>query len=151
MSKVLITDNHEIATKNEYVNKPIEIGINNHCKYCILSLLINSNKRKDSVKTNTSFTPKMDIFNYKYDSSKKFDELNKSLSDISDFDLEGKEELSFYNSSEEDNVIEEEVIIHKSKKRLSSIKIKDDEFENEIENEFKDLLKQLNIKRTEHK
>jgi hypothetical protein len=61
--------------------------------------------------------------------------------------LDGKEELSFYNSSEEDNVIEEEVIRHKSKKRLSTIKYKDDDFENEIEDEFKELLKQLKVKK----
>ena len=147
MSTVLIKNNSEAIDKNEYLDKPIDIGINNDCKYCILSLLINTNKRKESLKTNVSYTQKIDFFNYSYKSTKKFDELNKSLSDISDFDLEGKEELSFYNSSEDDNVIEEEEIKHKSRKRLSSIKIKDDDFENEIENEFKELLKQLNIKK----
>ena len=43
--------------------------------------------------------------------------------------------------------IEEEVIRHKSKKRLSTIKYKDDDFENEIEDEFKELLKQLKVKK----
>ena len=147
MSTVLIKNHSEAIDKNEYLEKPIDIGINNDCKYCILSLLIKTNKRKESLKTNVSYTQKIDFFNYKYESTKKFDELNKSLSDISDFDLEGKEELSFYNSSEEDNVIEEEVIRHKSRKRLSTIKFKDDDFENEIENEFKELLKQLKIKK----
>ena len=147
MSTVLIKNNSEAIDKNEYLEKPIDIGINNDCKYCILSLLIKTNKRKESLKTNVSYTQKIDFFNYKYESTKKFDELNKSLSDISDFDLEGKEELSFYNSSEEDNVIEEEVIRHKTRKRLSTIKFKDDDFENEIENEFKELLKQLKIKK----
>ena len=147
MSTALIKNHSETIDKNEYLEKPIDIGINNDCKYCILSLLIKTNKRKESLKTNESYTQKIDPLNYKYESTKKFDELNKSLSDISDFDLEGKEELSFYNSSEEDNVIEEEVIRQKSRKRLSSIKFKDDGFENEIENEFKELLKQLNIKK----
>ena len=147
MSTVLIKNNSETMNKSEYVDKPIDIGINNYNKYCILSLLIKANSRKDSVKTNISYTSKTDNFNYKYDNIKKFDEQNKSLSDISDFDLEGKEDISFYNSSEEDNVIEEEEIIRKSKKRLSSIKFKDDDFENDIENEFKELLKQLNIKK----
>ena len=147
MSTVLIKNHSETIDKNEDLEKPIDIGINNDCKYCILSLLIKTNKRKESLKTNVSYTSKIDFYNYKYESTKKFDELNKSLSDISDFDLEGKEELSFYNSSEEDNVIEEEEIRHKSRKRLSTIKIKDDDFENEIENEFKELLKQLNIKK----
>ena len=147
MSTVLIKNNSETINKSEYLDKPIDIGINNECKYCILSLLIKDNKRKDSVKTNASYTQKIDLMNFKYESTKKFDELNKSLSDISDFDLEDKNDLSFYNSSEEDNVIEEEEIRHKSKKRLSTIKYKDDEFENDIENEFKELLKQLKIKK----
>ena len=147
MSTVLIKNNSETINKSEYLEKPIDVGINNECKYCILSLLIKDNKRKDSVKTNASYTQKIDLINFKYESTKKFDELNKSLSDISDFDLEDKNDLSFYNSSEEDNVIEEEEIRHKSKKRLSTIKYKDDEFENDIENEFKELLKQLKIKK----
>ena len=147
MSTVLIKNNSETINKSEYLEKPFDIGINNECKYCILSLLIKDNKRKDSVKTNASYTQKIDLMNFKYESTKKFDELNKSLSDISDFDLEDKNDLSFYNSSEEDNVIEEEEIRHKSKKRLSTIKYKDDEFENDIENEFKELLKQLKIKK----
>ena len=108
---------------------------------------MNQNKRKDSVKTNASYTQKIDFFFFFYESTKKFDELNKSLSDISEFDLEDKKELSFYNSSEEDNVIEEEEIRHKSKKRLSTIKYKDDDYENEIENEFKELLKHLKAKK----
>ena len=147
MSTVLIKNNSETINKSEYLEKPIDVGINNECKYCILSLLIKQNKRKDSVKTNASYSQKIDIYNYKYEITKKFDEFNKSLSDISEFDLDGKEELSFYNSSEEDNVIEEEVIRHKSKKRLSTIKYKDDDFENEIEDEFKELLKQLKVKK----
>ena len=144
---LLIKNNSETIDKNEYLDKPIDNGINDDCKYCILSLLIKQNKRKDSVKTNASYSQKIDIYNYKYEITKKFDEFNKSLSDISEFDLDGKEELSFYNSSEEDNVIEEEVIRHKSKKRLSTIKYKDDDFENEIEDEFKELLKQLKVKK----
>ena len=170
MSTVLIKNNSETIDKSEYLDKPIDNGINNDCKYCILSLLINykmklnilfsinnlktdynklvkSNKRIDSVKTNASYTQNIDFSNIKYESTQKFDELNKSLSDISEFDLEDKENLSFYNSSEEDNVIEEEEIRHKSKKRLSTIKYKDEDFENEIENEFKELLKQLKIKK----
>ena len=144
---ILIKNNSETIDKNEYLDKPIDNGINDDCKYCILSLLIKQNKRKDSVKTNASYSQKIDFNNYKYEITKKFDEFNKSLSDISEFDLDGKEELSFYNSSEEDNVIEEEVIRHKSKKRLSTIKYKDDDFENEIEDEFKELLKQLKVKK----
>ena len=144
---LLIKNNSETINKNEYLDKPIDNGINDECKYCILSLLIKQNKRKDSVKTNASYSQKIDFYNYKYEITKKFDEFNKSLSDISEFDLDGKEELSFYNSSEEDNVIEEEVIRHKSKKRLSTIKYKDDDFENEIEDEFKELLKQLKVKK----
>jgi len=146
MSIILIKDNSEIINKNENVNKSINSDIIKECKYCILSLLIGTNKSKDSINTSSSYISRLDNFNYKYNSNQKFDELNKSLSDVSDFCLEEKEDTSLFNSSDEENVIEEEEIISKSKTRLNNTKYKNDDFENEIENEFKDLLKQLNIK-----
>ena len=146
MSLVLIKDNSRIINKNEIVNKSNNNDFIKECNYCILSLLIETNKNKDSFITSSSYISKLDNFNYKYDSNQKFDELNRSLSDISDFYLEEKEEISLYNSSEEENVIEEEEIISKSKKELNHKKYDNDNFENEIENEFKDLLKELNLK-----
>ena len=147
MSVVLIKDNLETVNKFENVSKLINNDNDKQCKYCILSLLIETNKNKDSVNTSSSYISKLDKLNYKYYDNQKFDELNKSLSDLSDFYLEEKEDISLYNSSEEENVIEEEEITYKSKTRLNHKKYDDDDFENEIENDFKDILKQLNIKK----
>ena len=144
MSLVLIKDNSRIINKNEIVNKSNNNDFIKECNYCILSLLIETHKSKDSFNTCSSYISKLDNFNYKYDSKQKFDEINRSLSDISDFYLEEKEDISLYNSSEEENVIEEEEIISKSKKELNHKEY--DDFENELENEFKELLKELNIK-----
>ena len=146
MSIVLIKENSRIVKKNEIVNKSNNNDFIKECKYSILSLLIESNKSKDSFNTSSSYISRIDILNYNYDSNQKFDEINRSLSDVSDFNLEEKEDISLFNSSEEENVIEEKEIITKSKKELNNKKYENDDFENEIENEFKDLLKELNIK-----
>ena len=146
MSLVLIKENSRIINKNEIVNKSNNNDFIKECKYSILSLLIESNKSKDSFNTSSSYISRIDILNYNYDSNQKFDEINRSLSDVSDFNLEEKEDISLFNSSEEENVIEEKEIISKSKKELNNKKYENDDFENEIENEFKDLLKELNIK-----
>ena len=146
MSITLIKENSRIINKNEIVNKSNNNDFIKECKYSILSLLIESNKSKDSFNTSSSYISRIDILNYNYDSNQKFDEINRSLSDVSDFNLEEKEDISLFNSSEEENVIEEKEIITKSKKELNNKKYENDDFENEIENEFKDLLKELNIK-----
>ena len=146
MSIALIKENSRIINKNEIVNKSNNNDFIKECKYSILSLLIESNKSKDSFNTSSSYISRIDNLNYNYDSNQKFDEINRSLSDVSDFNLEEKEDISLFNSSEEENVIEEKEIITKSKKELNNKKYENDDFENEIENEFKDLLKELNIK-----
>ena len=146
MSIALIKENSRIINKNEIVNKSNNNDFIKECKYSILSLLIESNKSKDSFNTSSSYISRIDNLNYNYDSNQKFDEINRSLSDVSDFNLEEKEDISLFNSSEEENVIEEQEIISKSKKELNNKKYENDDFENEIENEFKDLLKELNIK-----
>jgi hypothetical protein len=146
MSLVLIKENSRIIKKKEIVNKSNNNDFIKECKYSILSLLIESNKSKDSFNTSSSYISRIDNLNYNYDSNQKFDEINRSLSDVSDFNLEEKEDISLFNSSEEENVIEEKEIISKSKKELNNKKYENDDFENEIENEFKDLLKELNIK-----
>ena len=146
MSIVLTKENSRIINKNEIVNKSNNNDFIKECKYSILSLLIESNKSKDSFNTSSSYISRIDNLNYNYDSNQKFDEINRSLSDVSDFNLEEKEDISLFNSSEEENVIEEKEIITKTKKELNNKKYENDDFENEIENEFKDLLKELNIK-----
>jgi len=128
---------------NEYLKKPL-YKENNKCKYKILSLLINNNEKSDSFKTFDSNIIKIDSF--KYESNKKFDEANNSLSDISDFDLEMDEEnKSDFNSSKDNDSEEEEIITFKSKKNKKYTK-KEDEFEYKIDLEFSEILKGLNIK-----
>jgi len=128
---------------NEYLKKPL-YKENNKCKYKILSLLINNNEKSDSFKTFDSNIIKIDSF--KYESNKKFDEANNSLSDISDFDLEMDEEnKSDFNSSKDNVSEEEEIITFKSKKNKKYTK-KEDEFEYKIDLEFSEILKGLNIK-----
>jgi len=58
---------------------------------------------------------------------------------------------SNFNSSEEDNDSEEEeIIIFKSKKNRNHTK-KDYEFEHQIDLEFNEILKELNIKKSSNK
>lgn len=87
------------------------------------------------------------VFDYKFESIKKFDEFNQSMGDISDFDLEGDDEeaKSIFNSSEEDNDIEEEEIIIKSKSRIN--KQYNKEYEIQLDKEFEEILGELNIKK----
>ena len=128
---------------NEYLKKSL-YKENNKCKYDILSLLINNNEKSDSFKTFDSNIIKIESF--KYESNKKFDEANNSLSDISDFDLEMDEEnKSDFNSSKDNDSEEEEIITFKSKKNKKYTK-KEDEFEYKIDLEFSEILKGLNIK-----
>jgi hypothetical protein len=131
---------------NENYQKPLYLKENNKCKYGILSLLINKNEKRDSIKTFDSNIIRVDSF--KYESIKKFDEANNSLSEISDFDLEMDEEnKSNFNSSEDSDSEEEEIITFKSKKEINHIKKDDNEFEHQIDLEFDEILKELNIKK----
>ena len=128
--------------RNIFVN---EEKVSKETKYqnCILSLFTGKNKRRSSVKTadtNLYFPMKYD---YDLSEVKKFDELNNSLSDISEFDLEkSEEEKSEFNSSEEDDsFIEEQEIIFKKEKM--NHKTHDVEYEIELDKEMEDIMKQL--------
>ena len=138
--------NYEYLHKtNENCQKPLYLKDNNTCNYCILSLLINKNEKRDSIKTFDSNIIRVDSF--KYESIKKFDESNKSLSEISNFDLEMDEEnKSNFSSSEDDDSEEEEIINLKSNKNRNYIKKDNDEFEHQIDLEYDEILKDLNIK-----
>ena len=129
-------------------------NMNNRHQGCILSLLIkNYNEKRNSFKTTDTniFMPYNP--NYKFSEIKRFDELNNSLSDISDFDLENQinKDKSEFNSSEEDNSEEgEEIVIHN--KQVFNKKKYDSEYENELEKDFKEILKELHIgEKLEHK
>ena len=69
------------------------------------------------------------------------------MGDISDFDLEGDEEetKSDFNPSEEDNDIDEEEIIIKSKNRIN--KQCNKEYEIQLDMEFEKILEELYIKK----
>ena len=123
----------EKLNNSEILNKKIEIfgDVNNlNLKnYSILSM-IKENKNKNSTKTtNSSY---INLKGYEFN---KFDELNKSLSNISDFDLEKDEEddsndLSF-NSLEHDGEFESLDIIT-SKKINKNNKEENREYELEL-------------------
>ena len=116
----------------------------------ILSLLMknkNNDKRRPSCKT--SFTDTIIGFNFNYNSKEinQFDELNNSLSGISDFDLEkDKDDIkSEFNSSEENNSsIEEEEIFVKNKRKKE--KKEDVEYEIELEKDYEEIIEKLNLK-----
>ena len=113
----------------------------------ILSSLMNNIQRKNSLKTTDTNIYKMPFLNYNLKEIKKFDELYNSLSDISGFDLEKEkdENKSEFNSSENDNSeFEEEIIIVKSKRKCNCRDF-NEEFEQELEEEYKEILQDLNI------
>ena len=75
---------------------------------------------------------------------KKFDELNNSLDNISDFDLEKSEydSLSFNSSEENDDKELENIIIFKSK--LNNQRIEENkEFEFELDEEFEKIQRDI--------
>ena len=117
---------------------------NNKNKGTILSLLAKKNdKKKNSFRTVDSIL-KTSNLEYSFDEIKRFDELNNSLSDISEFDLEKeKEDTSEFNSSEDESDDSEDIKIEKKERRNFIRKENYDEFENEIEKEYKEILNQL--------
>ena len=156
MSTIFDKNNSEIKFNKEHEKldtKIISLGNNEYkyFKYSILSLLIKRNKkeRKYSIRTTDSSSLKINNFNYEQKIDKKFDEFNKSLSDISDFDLEKEEDnKSDFNSSEDDDNDFEEEIVFKSKKQLNN-KNKDETYGIQIDLEFENILKELKIKKSD--
>ena len=129
------------------INNPI---FKNH-QGIILSLLVNKNSNKNKFRRSSIKTADTDknsktkmILSYNSSEIKKFDELNNSFSNISEFDLEkGKNgDDSEFNSSEiDDDSIEEEDIVTKTKKKEE--KKNDSEFEIELEKNFEDIVNML--------
>ena len=110
----------------------------------ILSLLKNKNKRRNSAKTAyTNLCTPLKI-DYDFKDIKRFDEINNSLSDISEFDLEKdhSENKSEFNSSEEDIKDYEEEIKFKKKLIYKNINY-DKEYEIEIEREYEQIINEL--------
>ena len=132
----------EKELRNKFTNEE-KVSKSNKYQNSILSLFTGKNKRRSSLKTvDTKLCAPM---NYDYDLSevKKFDELNNSLSDISEFDLEKSEdEKSEFNSSEEDDsFIEDQEIIFK-KEKMNHKKF-DVEYEIELDKEMENIMKEL--------
>ena len=141
-AKLEIDFSKEKQQKNNFKNEE-KVSKANKCQNSVLSLFTGKNKRRNSFKTaDTNIFPPMK-FDYDLDEIKKFDELNQSLSDISEFDLEqSEEEKSEFNSSEEDDsfVEDQEIIIKKEKMNHKKI---DFEYEIELDKELEDIMKQL--------
>ena len=132
----------EKELRNKFTNEE-KVSKSNKYQNSILSLFTGKNKRRSSLKTaDTKLCAPM---NYDYDLNevKKFDELNNSLSDISEFDLEKSEdEKSKFNSSEEDDsFIEDQEIIFK-KEKMNHKKL-DVEYEIELDKEMENIMKEL--------
>ena len=116
----------------------------------VLSLLLKKYDKRYSVTTvNTNFLIKK-IMDYNLKEIKRFDEVNSSFSDISDFDLEKEkvENESEFNSSEDGNIEsqDEEEIFSKNKTKKKR-KEKDYKYELEIEKEYEKIVKNFNIKK----
>ena len=114
-----LKDNQKLSMKKRpslqdyYFKKEIYKKLN---EGCVLNFIRNS-KKKDTIKTNCS--EKSQEMKYDLSMLNKYDEdLNSSLSFISEFDLENEENEkdNSFNSSFDENSVEEIEIIKKSKK-----------------------------------
>ena len=124
--------NRQISVQNDNFKKEIFKKLN---EGCILNYL-RSEDRKESLKTNFSDSNK----EMKYDlyMINKYDEnLNSSLSYISEFDLEEdfNEKDDSFNSLDNDNSVEQIEISNKKSKKKSFSK-EDEEHNNQLEEEW---------------
>ena len=124
----------QISLQNDNIEKDIFKKLN---EGCILKF-IRGAERKESVKTNFSDNDK----ELKYDLCmiNKFDEnLNSSLSYISEFDLEGEEnELdNSFNSCDSEHNVEQIEIFNKNNKK--NILEEDEEHNTKLEKEWNDI------------
>ena len=118
-------------------------------KRCILFLLLLSNKEKRISSVKTVDTNLNKCLNYNHEEIKRFDEINNSLSDISDFDLEmdDKEDDSKFNSSlDENNSSQDEIICVQNKIRSNS-RIFDFEYENEVNRVCEEIIRKLTFEK----
>lgn len=126
----------QISLQNDLYKEEIYKKLN---EGCILKF-IRSSERKESMKTNFSETEKE--LNYDLCMINKFDEnLNSSLSYISEFDLEKDEnELdSSFNSLDNDDSVEQEEIFEKNNKRNLVDKEEDEAYNTKLEKDWNDI------------
>ena len=151
MSKLSINKNISIFfsnNQNEQKNK--SIGENEKItkdlnKKCILSLLTNKDIIRNSFTTNETNIFQLTNLDYDFKEIKKFDELNNSLGDISEFDLEkdNDESESEFNSSKGNNsMLEDEEIIMRTK--IINSKECDLEYKKEIDKEYEEIIYMIN-------
>ena len=123
---------------------------NTHEKYSILSILMSNNESKDILQTNSNSYNSMKKYSCDVFAIKKYDECNKSFSNISSFDLDCQEEKDFNssfnsleNSFEENYEKNEEITISlKNKNDLEEAK-----YLFELNKEYEEIEKEiLNIK-----
>ena len=115
-TNIHVSSNNSKEQKNGNFNSLYK-AMNNKNEYSILSLLIEdnkNNKRKNSLNTADTEILTQIKLDYNFKELKKFDELNHSLSEISEFDLEkNDQDKSDFNSSQDNNSeLEEEIIIN---------------------------------------
>jgi hypothetical protein len=127
-----------ISLQNDNYQKDIVKKLN---EGTVLNFIRNSD-RKDSVKT--SFSESSKVMKYELSMIDKYDEnLNPSLSFISEFDLEeedDKENDSSFNSLDNDNSVEVEHIEILEKNRKNANNEEDDEEHNtKLEKEWEDI------------
>ena len=127
-----------ISLQNDNYQKDIVKKLN---EGTVLNFIRNSD-RKDSVKT--SFSESSKVMKYELSMIDKYDEnLNASLSFISEFDLEeedDKENDSSFNSLDNDNSVEVEHIEILEKNRKNANNEEDDEEHNtKLEKEWEDI------------
>ena len=127
-----------ISLQNDNYHKDIVKKLN---EGTVLNFIRNSD-RKDSVKT--SFSESSKVMKYELSMIDKYDEnLNASLSFISEFDLEeedDKENDSSFNSLDNDNSVEVEHIEILEKNRKNAYNEEDDEEHNtKLEKEWEDI------------
>ena len=131
----------EIQILNKNFEKFEDVNNLKFKHFSILSM-IKENNRKNSTKT--VFSSSYYIKSKEYEIN-KFDELNKSFGNISNFDLEKEDDsndLSFNSSEDNDEFEELEIIV--SKKINKKNKDKNKEFEIELDKEFEEIKNEVN-------
>ena len=153
-----------IKEQNLSVNK---IGCNSLFKfhienYNILSFLMSTKKEISALENTHSNSFTSFNFDYEENSVKKFDEFNKSLNDISFFDLEEEEKKNDGNSSfnsldysfEEENNEENEEIEQILEYELDILQKEDDndgQFEDELNKDYEQIEKAILDKNSKSK
>ena len=119
----------------------IDLEKKNDIKLPVLNYITNISSKKSSAKTAFT-TSASDRLDYDLSMINKYDEnLNNSLSFISDFDLEeDKKENNSFDSCDNDDSCIEEIEIKTNKKIIDNI---DDEYELKFEKDWNDIQKVL--------